>query len=164
MILFVYSPFHHLYFVAFRETGIVHFDVIFRPQNGTGIRHHEMATILYYGSRYRMSDLIWCRRLALRRRQMSAMASGITGKSSVCSTFCLDWQQRNIKGPCYCPFVRGIHRWPVDSSHKGPVTRKKFHLMTSSVDWLVRWGILSPHCLNQWRSSLLTHICVTSIQ
>ena len=23
-------------------------------------------------------------------------------------------------------FVKGIHRWPVDSPHKGPVTRKKF--------------------------------------
>ena len=25
--------------------------------------------------------------------------------------------------PCYCPFVRGIHQWPVNSSHKGTVTR-----------------------------------------
>ena len=24
------------------------------------------------------------------------------------------------------PFVRGIHLWPVDSTHKGPVTRKMF--------------------------------------
>ena len=52
-----------------------------------------------------------------------ASASGITGKSSVCSV-CLDWQQSNIKGQCYCPFVRGIHhRWPMDSPHKGTVTR-----------------------------------------
>ena len=28
--------------------------------------------------------------------------------------------------------VGGIHRWPVDSPHKGPVTRKCFHFMTSS--------------------------------
>ena len=28
-------------------------------------------------------------------------------------------------------FVRGIHRWPVNSPHKGPVTRKRLHLMTS---------------------------------
>ena len=33
-------------------------------------------------------------------------------------------------------FVRGIHRWPVNSPHKGPVTRKCFHLMTSS--WIKR--------------------------
>ena len=29
-------------------------------------------------------------------------------------------------------FVRRIHRCPVNSPHKGPVTRKLFHLMTSS--------------------------------
>ena len=29
-------------------------------------------------------------------------------------------------------FVRGIHRWPVSSPHKGPVTRKCFHSMMSS--------------------------------
>ena len=27
--------------------------------------------------------------------------------------------------PHYWPFVRGIHRWPVNSPHQGPVTRKK---------------------------------------
>ena len=33
----------------------------------------------------------------------------------------------------YWSFVRGIHRWPVNSPHKGPVSRKKsFYLMTSS--------------------------------
>ena len=37
------------------------------------------------------------------------------------------------QSPRYWPFVRGIHRWPVNSPHKGPVTLKKsFHLMTSS--------------------------------
>ena len=29
-----------------------------------------------------------------------------------------------------------IHRWPVNSPHKGPVTRKWFHLMTSS--WVMK--------------------------
>ena len=38
---------------------------------------------------------------------------------------------KNIKGQRYCPFVMGIHRWPVDSPHIGTVTRKSFHLMTS---------------------------------
>ena len=47
-------------------------------------------------------------------RQMNAMASRITGQSSVCSAVWLDRQQRSIKGSSYCPFVRGIHRWPVD--------------------------------------------------
>ena len=31
-------------------------------------------------------------------------------------------------------FVWGIHRWPVNSPHKGPVTRKCLHLITSLFD------------------------------
>ena len=34
--------------------------------------------------------------------------------------------------PRYWPFVRGIHRWPVVSSHKGPVTQNNPHVVTSS--------------------------------
>ena len=34
-------------------------------------------------------------------------------------------------------FVKGIHRWPVNSPHKWPVTRNIFHLMTSSWTLLV---------------------------
>ena len=30
--------------------------------------------------------------------------------------------QRKHQSPCYCPFVRGIHRSPVDSPYKGAVT------------------------------------------
>ena len=32
----------------------------------------------------------------------------------------------NIKAPRQLPFVWEIHRWPVNSPHKGPVTRKMF--------------------------------------
>ena len=37
---------------------------------------------------------------------------------------------RLYKAPASLAFVWGIHRWPVNSPHKGPVTRKMFHLMT----------------------------------
>ena len=41
--------------------------------------------------------------------------------------------KENTKTPRHCmAFVRRIHRWSADSPHKGPVTRKCFHLMTSS--------------------------------
>ena len=55
---------------------------------------------------------------------MSAMASQITGVSSVCSSVCSD--QRKHQRPASLAFVRGIHRWPVDSLHKGSVTWKMF--------------------------------------
>ena len=42
---------------------------------------------------------------------------------------------RSLYGPTskkHWSFVSGIHRWPMNSPHKGPVARKSFHLMTSS--------------------------------
>ena len=45
-------------------------------------------------------------------------------KPSICSTVCSGAHQRKYQNQCYWPFVRGIHRWPVDSPHKEPVTRK----------------------------------------
>ena len=53
------------------------------------------------------------------------MTSRITGQSSVCWSLWLHWQQRNIKCPRYCLFVRGIHGWPVNFPNKGTVTREK---------------------------------------
>ena len=55
---------------------------------------------------------------------MSAMASQITGVLIVCSTVCLGADQRKHQSSASLAFVRGIHRWPVDFPHKGPVTRK----------------------------------------
>ena len=57
---------------------------------------------------------------------MSAMVSQITGVSVVCSTVCWGTDQRKYQSYASVAFVRGIHRSPVDSPHKGPVTRKMF--------------------------------------
>ena len=57
---------------------------------------------------------------------MSAMASQITSVSIVCSTVCSVADQRTHQSYASLAFVRGIHRWPVDSPHKEPVTRKIF--------------------------------------
>ena len=54
------------------------------------------------------------------------MASQITSVSIVCSPFCSRADQRKHQSSASLDFVRGIHRWPVDPSHKGPVTRKMF--------------------------------------
>ena len=55
---------------------------------------------------------------------MSAMASQITGGSIVCSVACLGADQIKHQSSASLTFVRGIHRWLVDSPHKGPVTPK----------------------------------------
>ena len=56
---------------------------------------------------------------------MRAMASLITGASIVYSG-CSSTDQSKHQGSASLAFVRGIHQWPVNSPHKGPVTRKMF--------------------------------------
>ena len=77
---------------------------------------------------------------------MSAMASQITSLTIVYSSVYSDADQRRtskLRVTSLC--VRGIHRWSVNSLHKGPATRKWFHLMTSScaiqsaVMWLLKF-------------------------
>ena len=57
---------------------------------------------------------------------MSSMASQITSLTVICSTVYSGAVQRKYQSPVSLAFVRGIHRWPVNSPHRGPVTRKMF--------------------------------------
>ena len=57
---------------------------------------------------------------------MSAMASQITSLTIFYSAVYSGADQRKHQSPASLAFVRGIHRWPVNSPHKGPVTRKMF--------------------------------------
>ena len=54
------------------------------------------------------------------------MASQITGISIVYLAVCLGANQRKHQSSASLAFVRGIQRSPVNSPHKGPVTRKMF--------------------------------------
>ena len=55
---------------------------------------------------------------------MGTMASQITSLTIVYSTVYLGTDQRKHQSSASLAFVLGIHRWPVNSPHKGPVTRK----------------------------------------
>ena len=68
---------------------------------------------------------------------MSAMASQITGVSIVHSTLCSGANQRKYQSSASLAYVRGIHRSPVNSSHKGPVTRKMLPF-----DDVIMWGMM----------------------
>ena len=61
------------------------------------------------------------------------------GDLMVCSTACSCAHQRKHQRSASLAFVREIHQWPVDCLHKGPITRKCFHLVTSS--WPFSWVI-----------------------
>ena len=57
---------------------------------------------------------------------MSVMASRITSITMVYSTVYSGAEQGKHQSSVSLAFVRGIHRLPVNSPHKGPVTRKMF--------------------------------------
>ena len=57
---------------------------------------------------------------------MSTMASQTTAVSIVCPTVCFGADKRKYQSSASLASVSGIHRSPVDSLPKGPVTRKIF--------------------------------------
>ena len=68
---------------------------------------------------------------------MGTMAPQITSLTIVYSTVYSGADQRKHQSSASLAFVRGIHRWPVNSPHKNGQWRGKyFHLMTSLRVWL----------------------------
>ena len=63
---------------------------------------------------------------------ISAIASQITSLTIVYLTVHSDADKKKHQSSASLAFVWGIHRRPVNSPHKWPVTRKMFHFMTSS--------------------------------
>ena len=76
---------------------------------------------------------------------MSAVASQITSLTIVYSVVYPGADQRKHQSSASLAFVRGIHRWPVNSPHKGPITRKMFPFddVIMEVDWL---SLKGGHC------------------
>ena len=73
-------------------------------------------------------DSQWCQIHHYNDVIMSAMASQITSLTSVYSTVYSRRRSKKHRNSAWLAFVRGIHRWPVYSPHKGPVTRKMFFI------------------------------------
>ena len=114
---------------------------------------------------------------------MSAVASLITNIIIVYSTVYSGANERKHRRPASLAIVRGIHRWPVNSPHKWPITRKMFpfddvimRLRMShfgNVNWtpygwythtmipcwgsncLLLCGVMQPYFLDRWNSPCL---------
>ena len=71
---------------------------------------------------------------------MGALVSQITSLTIVYSTVHSIADQRKHLSSAALAFVRGIHRGPVNSPHKGPVTRKMF----SFDDVIMTGSLLEP--------------------
>ena len=77
---------------------------------------------------------------------MVTIASQMTSLAIIYSTVYSDADQRKHQSSASLAFVRGIHRGPVNSPHKWPVTRKMFpfddiimnHVITISAQFSVR--------------------------
>ena len=71
---------------------------------------------------------------------MGTIASQITRLTIVYSAIYPDAYQRKHQSSVSLAFVRGIHRGPVNSSHKWPVTRKMFPfddvIMLNEIVWI----------------------------
>ena len=74
---------------------------------------------------------------------MTAMASQLASVLIVYTTVCLGADQRKHQSSASLAFVRRIHRWPVNSPHKGPITRKNVSIWWRHHDHRLPVG--SPH-------------------
>ena len=74
---------------------------------------------------------------------MTAIASQITSLTIVYPVVYSDADQRKHLSSASLAFMRGIHRGPVNSPHKWPVTRKMFPLD----DVIMRYKLIHPHKL-----------------
>ena len=91
--------------------------------------HNVWAPILNFQSHY--DDVI-----------MGAIASQITTLTIVYSTVYSGADQSKHQSSASLAFVRGIHRGPVNSPHKWPVTRKMFpfdDVIMLSITWNIKW-------------------------
>ena len=68
---------------------------------------------------------------------LNTMASQITSLTTVYSAVYSGADQREWQSSASLAFARGIHRWPVNSPYKGPVTRKLIPFYDVIMKWLV---------------------------
>ena len=95
---------------------------------------------------------------------MSVMASQITSASIVYSTVYSGADQRTHQSSAWLAFVRGIHRWPVNSPHKRPVTRKMFPFDDIMLCvFLVRCGLMLVICTHNLQGYFACNIPISQI-
>ena len=82
--------------------------------------------------------------------------------SPASSTVCLDTNTNKHQSSASLAFVWGIHWWPVNSPHKGPVTRKMFPLFDNVITEICyRWRL---HFFNStWHSSYTVKLLVQDV-
>ena len=94
-----------------------------------------------------LRDLMMTHRIRYNDVIINAMASQITSLAIVYSTVYSGTDERKHQSSASLAFVRGIHRWPVNSPHKGTVTRNMF-----PIDDVIILCNQSNHCFLRYLS------------
>ena len=94
--------------------------------------------------------------------RMGAKASQITSLTIVYSTVYSDADQSKHQSSASLAFVRGIHRGPVNSPHKWPVTRKMFPFDDVIMCYSVLMCIWSIECVGLGRFIEKSNDLITS--
>ena len=97
-------------------------------------RHHAFVLLSLFPARH-YDDVI-----------MSTIASQITSLAIVYSIVYSDADQRKHQSSASLAYVWGIHRGPVNSPHKWPVTRKRFPFD----DVIMVWGDVGQQMRSYW--------------
>ena len=87
---------------------------------------------------------------------MNGIASQITSFMIVYSTVYSDADQRKHQSSASLAFVWGIHRGPVNSTHKWPVSREMFPF-DDVIMWFCCWGVIDSkqqHWTKRWFDTL----------
>ena len=105
---------------------------IYFKKHEISLHHLSYMFLWYWNSMGSYSHLSWKTRTCLCYHYndviMSMMTSQITSLMIVYSTIYSGTDQRKHQSALSLAFVQGIHRWLVNSPHKGPVMRKMFPL------------------------------------
>ena len=94
---------------------------------------------------------------------MNTMASQITNLEIVYSTVYSGAYQRKHQSSASLAFVRGIHRWPVNSSHKWPVTRKMFPFDDVIMNSCINISAWMHDCLLEWLKFTYRYIDISVV-
>ena len=85
---------------------------------------------------------------------MGAIASQITSLTIVYSTVYSGADQRKHQSSASLAFVRGIHRWPVNSPHKWPETRNMFPFDDVIMSLRKEDLLFYLHCACRWLNTV----------
>ena len=139
---------------CFNTNSIIIFRKIYESFNR--IWSNNSVRKYYFVSKLRLqSGHAWWRHTYIFQNSdviMGPKASQITSLTIVYSIVYSGADQRKHQSSASVAFVQGIHRWPLNSPHKGPVTRKMFpiwwrhhiSLVGSGLEQIPKLQSLSP--------------------